>query len=272
MTDNTEKWALVTGASGGLGEAFALELAAQGWNLILVARNAAKLQAVAAKAKQISGKRAEPLQYDLGSSRSARLLHDDVTARGIKADLIINNAGSGLFGESVELDQEKVTAMLHLDVIALTEISNLFGADMKARRSGAILNVASVAGRAPMPYFASYGAAKSYVFSYSLALRAELAPYGVKVSCILPGYIRTAFDGNAGITAPKYRAFSDRMAMSPAAVAKCGLNCLRRGRGYAAAGFINKLSLLGMALLPISRIPFIMKPTLDGLMCKEKKQ
>jgi len=272
MNNKDEKWALVTGASGGLGEAFARRLAAEGWNLLLAARSREKLETAAAEARKLSGRNAEIFPCDLSGDRAGRLLYDAIAARGIKVDLIINNAGAGLFGESVELDQDRVAAMLRLDVLSLTELSSLFGADMKARGSGSILNVASVAGRAPMPYFASYGAAKSYVFSYSLALRAELAPYGVRVCCLLPGYIRTSFDSSAGITSPRYRAFSDRNAMSPEAVATCGLDCLRRGRGYAAAGLMNKLSLFGMALLPVSRIPFIMKPTLDSLMSSKEKK
>lgn len=263
-------WALVTGASGGLGEAFAARLAAEGWSLVLAARNTERLEAAAERINKISKVKVEVIGADLSERGAGKRLHDECAAKGIEIELLVNNAGSGLFGESVELPADRVEAMLCLNVIALTELSSLFGKDMKTRGRGKILNVASLAGRGSMPYFASYGATKSYVLNYSLALRAELAPYGVGVSCILPGYIRTAFDGNAGIKSAKYRAFSDRNAMDADAVAARGLRVLARGRGYAIAGGINKLSAFGMALLPPSRLPFIMKPFLDRLVAEKR--
>jgi short-subunit dehydrogenase len=263
-------WALVTGASGGLGEAFARRLADEGWNLVLAARNKERLAALAESIGSGAGVKAETVAIDLSERGAGRRLHDECAGRGLEIGLLVNNAGSGLFGESVELPPDRVEAMLGLNVVALTELSSLFGKDMKARRRGKILNVASLAGRGSMPYFASYGATKSYVLNYSLALRAELKPYGVGVSCILPGYIRTSFDGNAGITSAAYRAFSDRNAMEADAVAARGLRLLARGRGYAIAGGINKLSALGMALLPPSRLPFLMKPFLDRLVADKK--
>jgi short-subunit dehydrogenase len=263
-------WALVTGASGGLGEAFAKRLAAEGWNLLLAARNKERLDSLAKNIEKNTGAKVEIAAIDLSERGAGRRLHDECAAKGLEIELLVNNAGSGLFGESVELAPDKVEAMLSLNVIALTELSSLFGKDMKARRRGKILNVASLAGRGSMPYFASYGATKSYVLNYSLALRAELAPHGVGVSCVLPGYIRTSFDGNAGIESAKYRAFSDKNAMEADAVAAQGLRLLARGRGYAIAGGINKLSAFGMALLPPSRLPFIMKPFLDRLVADKR--
>jgi len=268
----TEKptWALVTGASGGLGESFAALLAVDGWNLVLAARSKERLEAVAERIEKTSKVQVEVLALDLSELGAGKRLHDECAKRNIEIELLVNNAGSGLFGESVELPVDRVEAMLCLNVIALTELSSLFGRDMKARGKGRILNVASLAGLGSMPYFASYGATKSYVLSYSLALRAELKPYGVGVSCVLPGYIRTGFDGNAGIESRKYRAFSDRNAMDAEAVARRGLAALARGRGYAIAGASNKLSAFGMALIPASRLPFLMKPFLDRLVADKR--
>lgn len=260
-----KRWALVTGASGGLGEAFALRLAAEGWDLALAARKVERLEAVAAAIRERHGREAEVIEADLSAPGAGRKLHADCAARGLEIELLVNNAGSGLFGESVELPAEGVEAMLRLNVVALTELSSLFGADMKARGSGSILNVSSLAGKAPMPYFASYGASKSYVLSYSLALRAELKPHGVRVSCLLPGYIRTRFDGAAGIESEAYLAFSSRNAMEADPVARVGLSALAAGRAAAVAGARNKAASFAMALIPQPRLPLLMKPFLDRL-------
>lgn len=263
-------WALVTGASGGLGEAFAHRLAAEGWNLVLVARNRERIEAVAARIRSVSQVRVETILSDLSGKGATARLHGECVARGFEIDVLVNNAGSGVIGQSVALAADRVADMLSLNILALTELCNLFGQDMKSRGHGRILNVSSLVGKAPMPYFASYAASKSYVLSFSLALRAELARDGVVVSCILPGYIRTGFDGNAGIESPAYLSFSDRNAMEADEVARLGLAALARGRGYAIAGFMNRIAAFGMALLPQSRLPFLTRPFLESLLSGRK--
>ena len=155
--------------------------------------------------------------------------------------------------------------MLSLNILSLTSLCGLFGGDMESRGSGRILNVGSLAGEFALPYFASYAASKSYVLGYSLALRAELRASGVSVSCLLPGYVRTGFDENAGIASPAYRAFSVRSGMDAARVARIGLRALGKNRPYAIAGSRNKIASCLAKLVPRSALPAMAKPLLDRM-------
>jgi uncharacterized protein len=258
-------YALVTGASGGLGREFAKQLALSGWKLILVGRGADRLEETRRALAGPAAGEAIALRADLAEKGAAARLHDECCARGLEVELLVNNAGAGLFGKSVDLSSEKVESMLALNMLSLTSLCALFGADMAKKGSGRILNVGSLAGKYALPYFASYAASKSYVLSYSLALRAELKTSGVRVSCVLPGYIRTGFDESAGIGSPKYRAFSARMGKSPQAVARAGLAAASRNRPYAVAGGSNKIAAALSNLVPVSAMPALSKPFLDGM-------
>jgi len=258
-------YALVTGASGGIGKEFATRLAAEGWAIVLVGRNEARLQAVKAG---LAGRRAAEsvvLPADLSQPGAAERLHAACAGKGLVVDLLVNNAGSGLFGESLSLSAAGVEAMISLNVSALTNLCALFGADMKARGSGRILNVGSFAGLNATPYFASYAATKSYVFYYSLALRAELAGSGVVVTCLLPGYVRTDFDDNAGIASDAYKKFSASNSMGASEVAAVGLAALWRRRAFAIAGARNRFAAFLFGLLPKTTPPAVMKLFLDSL-------
>ena len=171
-------WALVTGASGGIGREFAIQLARCGWKLLLVGRNWERLEETrnclggAAVGASVS------IKADLSDRGAGIALHDLCLKKGFEVELLVNNAGSGLFGKSAGLPADAVESMLGLNITALTSLCALFGQDMTARAGGRILNVGSLAGNFALPYFASYAASKSYVLSYSLALRAELAILG----------------------------------------------------------------------------------------------
>lgn len=256
---------MVTGATGGIGEEFARLFAQRGRRLILTGRRRERLETVAALLHDLGSPETAIIEADLSLPGAAAALHAECHKRGLVVETLVNNAGSGLFGPAAELAPEKVEAMIALNVTSLTTLSTLFGRDMAALGKGAILNVGSIAGKAPMAYFASYGASKAYVHSFSLALRAELKSSGVVVSCLLPGYVRTAFDDNAGVTSRAYKAFSSRNAMDAARVAAIGLRALDRGGAIVIAGGTNKFAASLMALLPASLLPGLMKPFLDRL-------
>jgi uncharacterized protein len=255
--------ALVTGASGGIGREFALQLSRLGWKLILVGRNETRLEETKRALGGEAAEEAIAIKADLSGPGAGIGLHETCVERGLEVELLVNNAGAGLFGESTDLPAEGVEAMIGLNVLSLTSLCALFGRDMKAKGSGYVLNVGSLAGNFSLPYFASYAASKSYVLSYSLALRAEMRKAGVSVSCILPGYVRTGFDDSAGIASPAYRAFSERAGMEAAAVARAGLSALGRDRPYAVAGARNKLASTLSKLVPRSAMPALAKPFLD---------
>jgi uncharacterized protein len=256
-------FALVTGASGGLGREFARQLAEAGWKLVLVGRNKDKLEETRNSLKGAHAGEVIIIQANLAEPGAAARLFDECRSRGLAIELLVNNAGSGLFGMSAELSNEKVESMLALNMLSLTSLCALFGKAMAETGSGRILNIGSLVGKFPMPYFASYAASKSYVLSYSLALRAELKRSGVSVSCVLPGYIRTAFDEMAGIESPAYRSFSTRNGMSAQAVAKAGLRLLERNRPYGAAGARNRFVSALSIIVPRSLMPVMTKPILD---------
>lgn len=261
-----EGWALVTGATGGIGKAFCALLAREGWAVALAGRDASRLAAAAAALEGPRAKEAVTLVSDLSKPGAAESLTAECDERGIDVGLLVNNAGAGLFGPSVELHPENVSAMISLNVTALTCLCASLGGRMMARGGGAILNVGSFAGNQATPYFASYAATKSYVLSYSLALRAEMAGSGVRVCCLLPGYVRTGFDEAAGIGNEKYRSFSKNNSLDAETVARIGLRSLARNRPYVVAGARNKLMSFVLGALPRAATPVVTKAFLDRLL------
>lgn len=257
--------ALVTGASGGIGAEFALQLAASGHALILAGRNRGRLESTLGALRGPRAAESLAIPMDLSEQGAASRLHAECAARGLVVDTLVNNAGSGVFGAAVDSDPAAVEAMLRLNVQALASLSALFGRDMKARGRGRILNVGSFAGLQATPYFAAYAASKAFVLDYSLALRAELAGSGVNVSCLLPGYVRTAFDANAGIGSPAYLKFSEANSLDAATVARIGLRALERGKSWTIAGARNRFAAALFSLLPRSFPPRIMRAALERL-------
>jgi hypothetical protein len=263
MLNSSYGRALVTGASGGIGREFAKQLSLSGWKLILVGRNQDRLEETKRSLGENAAAETVQIMADLGQPGAGIALHRTCVERGLEVELLVNNAGAGLFGLSADLPADRVESMLCLNILSLTSLCALFARDMKAMGSGRILNVGSLAGNFALPYFASYAASKSYVLAYSLALRAELRPARVSVSCILPGYVRTGFDDSAGIQSPAYRAISAAAGMEAAAVARAGLRALELNRPYATAGVRNKIAAALSKLMPRSALPAAAKPFLD---------
>ena len=191
--DIRNKTALVTGASSGLGVDFARELAKEGANLILVARREERLKAVQAEIKQEFGVDVDVIPMDLTQPDAPQALYDRLKSGKKPVDVLVNNAGYGLFGMFTELPWEKQKQMLDLDVIALTHLTKLFVPDMVERKFGAVLQVASIAAYQPAPTYASYAGAKSYVLFFSEALDHELRGTGVNVTTVSPGVTATEF-------------------------------------------------------------------------------
>lgn len=238
-------------------------LAAAGKPVAMVGRSLERLEA--ARAALPGQAKRELIAADLSEPGAADALFAECRKRGLSVDLLVNNAGSGLFGESAGQDRAAVDAMIGLNVTALTGLCAAFGADMKAKGAGSILNVGSFVGLNATPYFASYAATKSYVLSYSLALREELKGSGVSVTCLMPGYIRTGFDDAAGASGQAYKRFSDANAMDAKAVAAVGLAALAGKKPYVIAGARNKLMAALFGLMPMTAPPAIMKKFIETL-------
>ncbi len=251
------KWALVTGASAGVGREIAKILALKGWNLIAAARSADKLAQLKEELVSSNAVQVEILPVDLSKAGSAQKVFDYCCEKNITVDLLINNAGTGAFGESVVL-KDSVVPMIQLNIITLTELCALFGSQMKERKEGSILNVGSIAGNQPTSYFASYAASKSYVLNYSLALRHELAPYNVHVTCVQPGYIRTSFDDNCNVVSEKYKKFSHKNGMTAYAVAQCCVSSVLHKKSYVRAGITNKIAAFVSGLIPRNFLAWVL--------------
>lgn len=193
--------ALITGASAGIGAAFAQELAVRQTNLVLVARSEAKLQQLAQQLQEQYKIQVDVIVQDLTEPKAAKTVFDIVSQKGLTIDLLINNAGFGEYGDFAELDGERQVEMIQLNILALVDLNHQFLPQMRQRRSGNIINMCSVAAFQPMPYFSVYAASKAFVLSFSEALWAENRSYGVHVLAVCPGPTETNFFQEAGFPA-----------------------------------------------------------------------
>jgi short-subunit dehydrogenase len=236
------EWALITGASAGIGVELARLFAADGYSLVLVARRADRLQALADELSAAHGTRVEVLPMDLAAAGASQALHDAVAAKGIVLHTLVNNAGFGLRGPFHALPADRQSEMMQLNMVALTELSRLFLPGMIERRRGGILNVASMAAFQAGPYMAVYYATKAYVLSLSEALHEEAKPFGVKVSALCPGPVATEFASVADLHGSKL--FSS--AADAKSVALAGYEGYRANVAIEIPGALNRIgSVLG---------------------------
>ena len=185
--------ALVTGASSGIGEAFARALAARGTNLVLVARSAARLEALAAELTARHGVRADTIAADLSDPGAPDAILAELRVRALEIDTLINNAGFGTHGDFAALDGRRERDEVIVNAYAPVALTRLLLPAMIARKHGAIVNVASTAAFQPVPYMATYGATKAFVLSFGEALAEEVRAHGVRVVVLCPGQTDTAF-------------------------------------------------------------------------------
>ncbi|HEY0753963.1 MAG TPA: SDR family oxidoreductase [Ktedonobacteraceae bacterium] len=192
------KTALITGASSGIGKAFAQALAARGTNLILVARSENILHELAQQLTQQHGISATVLAADLCKEEALATIQQEVQTRGLSVDLLINNAGFATYGHFETLDAQRDREEVLVNVAAVVELSHAFLPSMVARGAGAIINVASLGSFQPAPYMAVYGASKAFVLSFSEALWAEYRAKGIHVIALCPGPVATSFFDRVG--------------------------------------------------------------------------
>jgi uncharacterized protein len=247
---STRRTALITGASGGIGEELARSFAAGGHDLLLVARREETLRALAAQLSTAHGVRAEVLALDLIDSTAPEALWDWTQKLGVSVDLLVNNAGYGLQGPFAELDTQGQMDMVALNIATLTHLTRLFIPPMIERRWGRILNVASTAGFIPGPLMAVYYASKAYVISFSVGLAGELSGSGVSVTVLCPGATHTSFARVAGSEGSKL--FQGSGVMDAAPVARAGYAGTMAGRRMVIPGWRNKLLVASGALAPRS--------------------
>lgn len=242
--------ALVTGASGGIGESIARDLAGRGYDLVLAARSVGELERLAGELARTHGVAASAEACDLADPGAPAALVAKLASRGVVLDMLVNNAGFGLNQRFWEADLRRQLDMVQVNVAALTELTHRVLPGMIARGRGRVLNVASIAGFLPGPYQAVYFATKAYVVSFSVAVGEELRAgghRGVTVTALCPGPVKTKFAEAAGFT--NTAMFKGPAVLTSAAVARIGVNAALRGKPIAVAGTINTISTLATRLI-----------------------
>jgi len=242
-----DRWAIVTGASSGLGVDFARELAQRGAKLLLVARREQALEQVAAELRATHKVEVEVLAMDLGAAGAADELFRRTQEAGHQVDVLVNNAGFGYYGAFLEQDPDRVQQMIDLDISTLVRLTHLYARGMKERGFGHVLQVASIAAYQPTPTYAAYAAAKSFVLLFSEALDFELRKSGVHVTTVSPGVTATSFLEVAGQNATAYQ----RMAMMQSPdVARIGVRAMLTGRTSIVTGLLNSVTAWSVRLVP----------------------
>jgi short-subunit dehydrogenase len=243
-------YALVTGASRGLGKYFARALAARQQNLVLVARDNDRLAKLAAELEKTHGIRAETLALDLASPGAGGRVAEQLTNRGLKIDLLVNNAGFGDSGEFLRLSLARQLEMISLQNATVVELTYQLLPAMIEQRRGGIINVSSMAGFQPVPYATIYSATKSFLTTFSLALEAEMRRYKVAVVTVCPGRLRAD---------PEEPEEGERKKVpggeqSHEEVVRLALRGFDRGGGLVIPGAMNKLAAFAAKLIPRSRV------------------
>ncbi|WP_164008387.1 SDR family NAD(P)-dependent oxidoreductase [Pyxidicoccus trucidator] len=244
----SRKVALITGASAGLGEQFARCFARDGHDVILVARGAERLEALAQALEKEHGVKAHVLPADLGRPEAPEALFEAVRAKGLVVDFLVNNAGFGSNGPFLDQDVAREAEMVEVNCTALLKLSHLFARPMRERGGGRILNVASTAAFQPGPYMATYFATKAFVVSLSEALAHELQGSGVTVTCYCPGATHTEFALRAGNA--KTRLFQRPGVAKASDVAADAFAMMMRGRVLAVHGVLNWLGAVMVRFSP----------------------
>ncbi len=250
---------LVTGASSGIGAHIARELAGRGLGLVLVARRADRLRALADELSATAGVRVEVLPVDLADERSRAAVPEAVAEMRLTVEVLVNNAGLSTMGPVHRADRVAELRLVRTDVEAVVDLCTMFVPGMATRRRGAVLNTASTAAFQPLPGQAAYGGSKAFVLSYSQALRAELRSTGVTVTALCPGPVATGFGEAAGLSDAEAASALPKFMWLPAdRVAREAVDGLDRDRAVVIPGAANRLGAAAGHLAPRSVLTSIM--------------
>jgi hypothetical protein len=239
--------ALVTGASGGIGRAFALALGERGYDVVLVARDTARLEAVAKEIEAGPGGVVEVLSADLADPMGLATVEARVADPARPVDLVVNNAGFGTYGRFTDLPVDREAQQIQLNVLALMRLTHAGLTGMVARGAGGVINVASIGGLQPTPGYATYSATKAFVISFTEALHEELKGTGVRCMVLSPGFTRTEFQDNAGVDPSEVPGF---MWQDAATVVDYALRAYDRGRAACVPGPLNAVTAAFTSVTP----------------------
>lgn len=233
----SREYALVTGATGGMGEELCRGLARAGYNLAITGRNREKLALQAKRLRRAYGVRVETLPEDLADPQAPQRLYDTLLESGIAVSILVNNAGFGLGGRFIQNDPRKQEEMLQVNMAVPTRLCRLLLPDMIFRGHGRILNVASLGGFMPGPMNSVYCATKAYLLSLSQALAEEAEPFGITVTAVCPGATRTNFAKRAGM---ETSLLFNSCVLTPREVAKSALRAMIQGKRVVVVGGVNR--------------------------------
>lgn len=260
-TENRNRYALITGATSGIGYELARLFAGDSYNLVLVARNRERLDTICNDLMNEFGIEAKPIQKDLFLPLAAEEIYREVEAMGITIDVLVNDAGQGEWGSFIETDLERHLDIIQLNVASLVALTHYFLKGMIARNEGRILQVGSEAGTTPVPLLAIYSATKAFVLSFSAALANELQDTNITITALLPGATDTDFFHKAG---QEDTVVYQKQLLAPEEVAKDGYEALMNGESKIISGAKTKMhvfmaDLLG-AKLSAANMKKLMKP------------
>ena len=242
--DGPRRIALVTGASSGLGETFARQLARKGYDLVLVARRRDRLDRLAEEITKAGGARAEVLEADLSRPEGVAMAEERIARGGV--EMLVNCAGFGTLGEFAQLPVERELEEIDLNVRALTRLSHAALGQMTKQKRGTIINVGSTGSFQPVPYMATYAATKAFVLHFSEALHEEAKKYGVTVTCLCPGPVKTEFQEVSGVRQERLRVGWT----SAEKVVSTALKAAARGKAIAVPGGFNQITSMSTRFAP----------------------
>ena len=233
-------YAIITGASQGIGKAIALELASKGFGVVLVARSAAALEAVAEEAGQRNGGRAHVLVQDLATPVGVQELVAKVDRLGLRVTCLVNNAGYGLYGRFSDLSVEEQQGMMHLNMSVPVTLTHHFLPRLMEEKQAYILNVSSMSAYSSVATLAVYSGSKAFLLRWSRALRLELKGTGVKVTAVCPGSVNTGFIARAGMGA--LQDLADKFGTGPEPVAASAVRAMLKGKAEVVPGLLNAIT------------------------------
>lgn len=248
-TEGAGRWALVTGASGGIGYELCRQFARHGFNAVLIARDAGRLAEVARELEDHYHVKTMVLPKDLSLPFAAGEIYREVRNSNLDIGVLVNNAGFGDLAPLAEAELDVQRQMMQVNVAALVELTRLFLPEMIRRKSGKILNIGSTGSFAPVPYMAVYGATKAFVLSFSEALSAELEGTGVTVTALCPGVTATRFAKRAKTENTLLVRLNQ---MTAGDVARAGYRALMKGKARVVPGWFNKLMIGSLRFSPRS--------------------
>ena len=239
------KTVLITGASSGIGRELAFIFAKNNYNIVLVARRAKNLDEIKELVNADYNVDVHSISMDLSQLQSANQLLEKLISKGLKIDVLINNAGFGINASFEEMDLESEEQMIVLNILTLTKLTRLLGKSMTEQKKGHIINIASTAAFQAVPSFSSYAATKAYVLSFSEAIEYELSPFGVNVTTICPGATQSEF---AAVSKAKAKMFAK--APSSNELAQFIFNAYKNNKGTTTHGLMNSIMVFGLRFTP----------------------